>query len=194
MWRDGSRPTRSALEVVAAAGVLGACTPALESEKEPRLGVAGSTWEEKRRSEILPTGGVRSYILTQMGLTLVQLEELREEAMAEDIDITAMMFGWDEERARLFFENGGEEEHEVTSWLRSIALLAIEASLRTQIDSLDQLKKRVEVSIASTADEPHAILMGIDIAIASLKVGQLTLVEKATLRNALKELCGHGAL
>ena len=37
--------------------------------------------------------------------------------MAEDVEIDMeCMCAWTEERAQLFFENGGEEEHEIPAW------------------------------------------------------------------------------
>ena len=49
-----------------------------------------------------------------MPLSLAQLEEIREECMAEDVDIDLdRMARWSEETARTFFENGGEAEHEM---------------------------------------------------------------------------------
>eukprot|EP00966_Prymnesium_polylepis_P037363 867737-Prymnesium_polylepis.1 len=55
-----------------------------------------------------------------MLLTLSDLERIREDAMAEDVDIDlARMSAWTEEQATTYFENGGEEEHEITAWLRT---------------------------------------------------------------------------
>ena len=42
-----------------------------------------------------------------MVLTLTDLERIREDAMAEDIDIEDLMLNWTEEQATTFFENGG---------------------------------------------------------------------------------------
>ena len=48
--------------------------------------------------------------------------------------------------------------------------------------------------MGNDASGAHAVNIGTDTAIASLKVSQaLSMGEKAMLRNALKELCGHGA-
>ena len=38
-----------------------------------------------------------------------ELEAIRDECLADDVDITDEMQGWTEARARAFFENGGME-------------------------------------------------------------------------------------
>ena len=65
-----------------------------------------------------------------MVLTLADLERIREDAMAEDIDIEDRMLNWTEEQATTFFENGGEEEHEMTAWLRDHSCVQYDAQFR----------------------------------------------------------------
>lgn len=51
--------------------------------------------------------------MAPLTLTIAQLEEIREECMAEDVDIDiGRMHCWTAERARTYFENGGEDENE----------------------------------------------------------------------------------
>ena len=45
-----------------------------------------------------------------MGLSIVQLEAIRDEAFADDISIIDEMKAWTEEEARTFFESGGAEK------------------------------------------------------------------------------------
>lgn len=118
-----------------------------------------------------------------MPLSLAQLEEIREDAMAEDVPIDiARMQHWSEQQAQLFFENGGQEEHEITAWLRGVGLLQLESALRLKVDTLEQLKTRANEAIASAPGGTHQANMGIDQSIAALKLncapGQRLLLRK----------------
>ena len=80
----------------------------------------------------------------QQKLTLEQLEALREEAMAEDVEIDIeRMSLWTIEQARVYFENGGEEEHEISSWLRNVGLVEYSAQFRMNFVDLDQIRERM---------------------------------------------------
>ena len=128
-----------------------------------------------------------------MTLTLPQLEELREEAMADDVAIDfARMSAWTVDQARLFFENGGEEENEVTAWLRQIDLLRIESAVRMHFETLAALKSRIDESVGQSRSMV-AVNVGIDKVTASCKMSAALDPERRLyLRNSLKALCGLG--
>ena len=89
----------------------------------------------------LSTRTVVGGICANMGLTLSELEHIREEAMAEDVQIDLeRMSGWTRAEAERYFENGGEEEHELTAWLRRLDCLRCEASMRHQFATLGALQ------------------------------------------------------
>ena len=129
-----------------------------------------------------------------MPLTKAQLEELREEAMAEDIEIDlARMSTWTEDRARLYFENGGEEENEVAAWLREINMLRIESAVRLHFDTLAALKLRIAETIGEDSNSTVAVNVGVDKVMASCKMNAaLDPAKRLYLRNMLKALCGLG--
>ena len=61
--------------------------------------------------------------------------------MAEDVQIALeRMRGWTRAEAERYFENGGEEEHELTAWLRRLDCLRCEASMRHQFATLGALQ------------------------------------------------------
>jgi len=90
-------------------------------------------------------------------LTLAQLEELREDAMAEDVEIDlARMSLWSLEQARVYFELGGEEEHEIDSWLRTAGLIEYATRLRMHFPDLDAIRERMLAYVPKGLTmEPH---------------------------------------
>ena len=128
-----------------------------------------------------------------MPLTLAQLEEMREECMAEDIEIDmSTMASWSEERARTYFENGGEDENEVSAWLRENNLLTIETAFRYHFETLDAIKSRVQSALDDEGDiasGPHAANIAIGKVVGSLKL-DLSVENRARLRTVLRLLCG----
>jgi len=114
--------------------------------------------------------------------------------MAEDVEIDlARMSTWTEDRARHFFENGGEDENEVTAWLREIDMLRIESAVRLHFSTLDILKSRIAESIGEDSHSTVAVNVGVDKVIASCKMNAaLDPAKRLYLRNSLKALCGLG--
>jgi hypothetical protein len=127
-----------------------------------------------------------------MPLSLAELEEIREECMAEDVPIDlARMASWTHEQAQTFFENGGEAEHEVSAWLREIGMLHIEGGVRLAFDSLAAIQARVAIELDAAGPSSNAANLAVGSVIGSLKLG-LKEVDRAKLRGALKTLCGCG--
>ena len=81
---------------------------------------------------------------------MAQLEEVREDAIAEDVEIDlARMSLWTLEQAQIYFENGGVEEHEIAAWLRTVGLVEYASSFRMHFDDLDAIRERILATIPS---------------------------------------------
>ena len=115
-----------------------------------------------------------------MVLTLTDLERIREDAMAEDIDIEDRMLNWTEEQATTFFENGGEEEHEMTAWLRDHSCVQYDAQFRYQFQTVEAMRAHV------AAGGPDSIIELLDKC-----VPRSDYRERTKLRKVLEVFGGH---
>ncbi|KAL1526411.1 hypothetical protein AB1Y20_015123 [Prymnesium parvum] len=131
-----------------------------------------------------------------MGLTRQQLEALREEAMAEDVEIDLpRMSLWSVERARAFFECGGRDEAELSAWLRSVALEQYDANFRLHFADLDAIRRRLLAALPADAALSAAVGRAARLAAAN-KVLDVCAVRdeahRATLRECLAALAMLG--
>jgi rhodanese-related sulfurtransferase len=98
---------------------------------------------------------------------------------------------WTEDRARTYFENGGEAEHEITQWLREQDLLRVEGAFRYAFDSLHAVKAKMSAELEKVdKDSPHAANLAVGGLMSSLGRLDLNDTGKAKLRSAVKVLCG----